>query len=112
MPADERTIRASVDKLLVRALADPDFAARAREDPRAALLEAGVPEEALTGERLAPEEMFPQSDTVRDDDGDGCVDFTCWSSECGGTCAVSLPCCAFTVPLGLGSAMVTLECLQ
>ncbi len=107
MPADESMIRASVDKLLVRALADPDFAASVREDPRAALLEAGVPEEALTGERLAPEVMFPQGDTALDDDG--CTDFTCWSSDCPATCVVSLPCCAFTMPLGLGSPMATLQ---
>jgi hypothetical protein len=69
------------ERIAYRAEHDDAFAAEVKADPTAALVRMGISAEVAgellgdtTQERLG--EVFP----------DQCVDFTCWTSHCPGTC--------------------------
>lgn len=66
-------LRRTAYQLVARAMGDPDFAAHVKANPQSVLRDAGLPDDALT---VPVPELW-------------CRDFTCWSSECPGTCYVS-----------------------
>jgi len=84
-PQDNEQYRGVVDDIIRRAEQDEAFSSEAKADPVGTLVTAGVPEESarqmLSGYRPPEGEEvvgFRQ-----------CVDATCWSSACPGTCSVT-----------------------
>lgn len=67
--------------LAMRLETDPQYAARVRDDPESALREAGLPEDVVSG-------IVAGAQTAQDTTGLCCVDFTCWASECPGSCSL------------------------
>lgn len=69
--------------LAMRLETDPEYRERVKNDPESALRDAGLPEDIIrqslanTGEKTVA--------------GTDCTDFTCWSSECPGSCGVTVP---------------------
>lgn len=88
MPNTAEEMRVKAYALVARAESDPEFARRAKDDPRTVLREAGLSEDSLHT-RTEQLEVPPWW---------GCNDFTCWTSRCPGTCYVTF--CGTTFWLG------------
>ena len=74
MSQQERELRVKLIELLNRAESDPTFAEKVKADPMGALTAAGIAQQRA--------EALIRPDWK-------CLDTTCWSSECPGTCIVS-----------------------
>ena len=72
---EQSDIREKAFALVQRAEREPEFASKAKADPLGTLVEGGIPRD--TAHRM----LFPPMI---------CTDTTCWTSDCPGTCFVSI----------------------
>jgi hypothetical protein len=84
-PTNGERLRATAETIVGRIERDPAFAQQIRDDPRAALLAAGVPEAQIN------DELFLAIEATNDVSGyskctDSCGLMTCGPRTCGGTC--------------------------
>jgi hypothetical protein len=82
---DIQAVRRQAQEIVDRVNADPLFGLRLQEDPGGALLAFGFSERSVPefGDLGFPPEVVGWG-------GSSCVDLTCWSSNCPGTCFVSI----------------------
>jgi hypothetical protein len=76
---EQHEARHLAEQLVMRAERDASFAENVKADPVAYLTRMGVREEVVRQMMERPNQARPRD----------CADFTCWTSECPGTCYVS-----------------------
>ncbi|WP_045878577.1 hypothetical protein [Pseudofrankia sp. DC12] len=87
-PTSDEVNRIKAYQLITRLEQDPALAERARANPRLALAEAGISAETI--DELLGTRVGDMSAPAEDDDMSHCTDTTCWSSDCPGTCYLTI----------------------